>query len=326
MESDLVQRAGIPYAAIPAAGVHGVGWRALPRNIGLLIQGVFASMRILRQFKPDGLFFTGGYVAAPMAVAGWRRPILLYVPDIEPGLALKFLARFADCIALTAEESRRYFPARAHTVVTGYPVRESLRVMPQAEARASLNLSNDLPVIMVSGGSKGARSINRALAAILPQLLAQAQVIHLSGQLDWPEVSAAQDALPADLQARYRAFPYLHEEMGAAFSCADLIVTRAGASTLGELPHFALPAVLVPYPHAWRYQKVNADALAQHGAAQVLPDGALQTDLLPTLQQLLSSPQQLDSMRAAMRSLAHSDAAARIAQLAAELTQGGKAW
>ncbi len=101
METGLVERNGISFKAIPAAGVHGVGLRALPRNIWQLSRGVQASRRILREFKPDVLFFTGGYVAVPMAFAGRKVPTLLYVPDIEPGLALKTLARFADKIAIT---------------------------------------------------------------------------------------------------------------------------------------------------------------------------------------------------------------------------------
>ena len=109
MEAELVTRRNIPYRSIPAAGIHGVGLRSLPGNISRLFQGVKASRRILDEFKPDVLFFTGGYVAAPMAYAGRKKPITLYVPDIEPGMALKFLARFADSIALTAEESKSIF-------------------------------------------------------------------------------------------------------------------------------------------------------------------------------------------------------------------------
>ncbi len=109
MEEELVKRAGIPYRSIPAAGVHGVGLRALPGNVAKLTRGVLASRRILREFKPDVLFFTGGFVAAPMAVAGMKVPTALYVPDIEPGLALKFLSRFADVITVTADASKRFF-------------------------------------------------------------------------------------------------------------------------------------------------------------------------------------------------------------------------
>ena len=126
IEAALVQRENVPFKAIPAAGVHGVGLSALPGNILRLVQGTLASWRILRQFKPDVLFFTGGYVAFPMALAGWRIPSVLYVPDIEPGMALNVLSRFAHAIALTVDESSKYFSNSKHTIVTGYPTRPEL--------------------------------------------------------------------------------------------------------------------------------------------------------------------------------------------------------
>ena len=150
------------------------------------------------------------------------------------------------------------------------------------------------------------------------------QVVHISGTLDWPAVQADREALPgrlaaaghpADLAERYRAYPYLHAEMGAAFAAADLAVCRAGASTLGELPMFGLPAILVPYPHAWRYQVVNAQYLVRQGAAQLLRDQDLGTHLLPSVLQLVREPDRLRQMSRAMRSLSQPQAAHAIAGL-----------
>jgi UDP-N-acetylglucosamine--N-acetylmuramyl-(pentapeptide) pyrophosphoryl-undecaprenol N-acetylglucosamine transferase len=328
MEAGLVQRAGVPFTAIPAAGVHGVGWRAMPRNLSLLAKGVLASRRILRDFKPEVVFFTGGFVAAPMAVAARGVSSLLYVPDIEPGLALKFLARFASHIAVTAEDSRRYFNRPASLVtVTGYPVRADLNTWTPETARAHFHLDDQSPVLLVFGGSKGARSINQAVLACLPQLLGIAQVIHITGQLDWDEVETAQSRLAQELQNRYHAFPYLHEDMGAALASANLSISRAGASSLGELPLFGIPAILVPYPYAWRYQKVNAGYLVKHGAAVTLEDAALQDQLFPTVQALLGQPARLQSMACAMRAQAHPQAAGQIASLLKALaTPGGETW
>ncbi len=314
MEAALVQRAGIAFESIPAAGLHGVGLRQLPRNLGRLQRGYFTARRILRQFKPDVLFFTGGYLAVPMALAGHRIPTLLYVPDIEPGLALKALAHFADCIALTAENSRKYFSPRTKTVVTGYPTRSGLANWKREAARKKLGLSDDLPVLLVFGGSKGARSLNNALLENLPALLDMAQVLHLSGELDWPNVETARKHFSKRQAARYHIFPYLHEEMGAALAAADLAVSRAGASTLGELPLFGLPAILVPYPHAWRYQKVNADYLVERGAAVMLEDEQLSLKLLSTVRNLLENPDKLASMRDAMQRLSRPQAAAEISR------------
>lgn len=320
MEFELVKRAGVPFETIPAAGVHGVGLRALPGNIMQLLRGYRQAGQILRRFQPDVLFFTGGYIAVPMALAGRRLPKVLYVPDIEPGLALKTLARFADQIAVTAEESKAYFVQRSKVVVTGYPVRPDLRTWTRSEAQKVLGLVEDLPTLLVFGGSKGSRSINRALLDALPALLPEMQIVHISGQLDWAEVEAAYLRLPqkladAALARRYRVFPYLHSEMGAAFAAADLVLARAGASMLGECPLFGLPAILAPYPHAWRYQQVNAEFLAKRGAAQVVSDADLPTQLLPVVQGLMRDSVKRDQMRQAMLKLACPDAAKSIANL-----------
>jgi UDP-N-acetylglucosamine--N-acetylmuramyl-(pentapeptide) pyrophosphoryl-undecaprenol N-acetylglucosamine transferase len=318
MEQELVKRTGIPHASIPAAGVHGVGLRALPGNLAKLSRGLFAARRLLREFRPEVLFFTGGYVAAPMAIAGRNVPTLLYVPDIEPGLALRFLSRFADRIAVTAPDSRRYFPSPEKLVLTGYPLRADLADWSRQDAIRHLDLSGDLPTLLIWGGSRGARSINRAVLNQLAGFLELAQVIHVSGNLDWPEVENASRQLTSPLAERYRPMPYLHE-MGAALAAADLVVSRAGASALGEYPFFGLPAVIVPYPHAWRYQKVNADYLAERGAAVLLHDETLEEKLLIVVKDLLGNRPKREAMRTAMQRLSRPDAAGAIASQLLEL-------
>ncbi|HEY9152454.1 MAG TPA: undecaprenyldiphospho-muramoylpentapeptide beta-N-acetylglucosaminyltransferase [Anaerolineales bacterium] len=317
MEEELVKRANIPFQAIPAAGLHGIGPRALPRNTITLARGIRASAKVLREFKPDVLFFTGGYVAGPMAFAGRKIPTLLYVPDIEPGLALKSLARFADVITVTAPDSQKYFSKKV--VVTGYPLRANLATWNKQKARAALNLDDELPVLFVFGGSKGARSINEAIVPQLPTLLEQAQIVHISGQLDWEVVQNARTGLTSEHRKRYHAFPYLHEEMGAALASADLVISRAGASTLGEFPFFGLPAILIPYPHAWRYQKVNADYLAERGAAVIVKDEMLKKELLLVIKDLLANPSKRAAMSKAMKSLSRPQAAQIIADQVMQL-------
>jgi UDP-N-acetylglucosamine--N-acetylmuramyl-(pentapeptide) pyrophosphoryl-undecaprenol N-acetylglucosamine transferase len=331
-EATLVQRANIPYTAIPAAGVHGVGVRSLPGNTLRLLRGANAARGVLRQFQPDVLFFTGGYVAPPVALAGRNIPSVMFVPDIEPGLALKFIARFADRICVPAEVSRKYFPKTKQVVVTGYPTRQALEQVQPDAARQVLQLNADLPVLLVVGGSTGARSINRAVLANLTLLLQHCQIVHLSGQLDWPEVETAEAELPLELASRYHPFPYLHEEMAAALVSADLVVSRAGASTLGEFPMFALPAILVPYPHAWRYQRINAEYLAEQGAAVMVADDQLNHELVPLVTGLLNDEERLNAMSAAMGALAQPDAGQRLADQVRELAgeaqplSGGPAW
>ena len=317
METELVKRMGLSYSSIPAAGLHGVGLQALPRNLTQLAQGVLASRKILRDFHPDVLFFTGGYVAGPMALAGRRIPTLLFVPDIEPGLAIKSLARFADRIVVSAEDSQKYFDRKV--VVTGYPLRADLEAWTKDRGRKALKLRKDLPTLLVVGGSKGARSINQSVVQHLPALLKLTQVVHITGQLDWDTVNSAGARLTSAQMELYKAYPYLHEEMGAALASADLVIARAGASALGEFTFFGLPAVLVPYPHAWRYQKVNADYLAQRGAAIIVQDEFLQNDLLRVVTDLLKNPSKRLAMQAAMRSLMRPQAAQVIAEQLLEL-------
>jgi len=169
--------------------------------------------------------------------------------------------------------------------------------------------------VLVFGGSRGARSINRAVTGQMERLLKTAEIIHISGAGEWPEVEAAHAALPEALRQRYHIYSYLHAEMGDALAAADLAVSRAGASALGEFPLFGLPSVLVPYPHAWRYQKVNADYLARQGAAVIVRDEQLGAELAPVVERLAGDGPALDAMRRRARALARPDAAGQIAQL-----------
>ena len=329
MEVDLVKQAGIPYEAIPAAGVHGVGVRTLPGNLMQLARGVTRSRQILQRFQPQALLFTGGYVAVPMAVAtrlpgylGRRAHSLVFVPDIEPGWALKMLVRMADHVALTTTGSQEYIPERRQRSVTGYPIRQELQGWQRPEALQKLGLRADLPVFLVMGGSRGARSINQALFSALTDLLPVMQIVHASGQLDWPAVEKARQALPENLAGRYHAYSYLHDEIGAALAAANLVLSRAGASVLGEYPYFGLPAILVPYPYAWRYQRVNADHLAAREAALVIEDDSLASKLVPVVRSLMAEPERLEKMRQNMHSLAQPDAAGSIASILMDLAEG----
>lgn len=318
METDLVTRAGIPFTAIPAAGVHGVGLRKLPNNLWKLAQGVAASRRIIAQFHPEALFFTGGYVGVPMAIAGAGLPSLLYVPDIEPGLALKAQALFARRIAVTEADSKRYFGRPSRIVVTGYPTRPDLGAWNRETACRQLGLDASLPVLLVMGGSKGAQTINQAVFPLLPRLLAQAQVVHLTGSVDEAQADTVKTNLPLETASRYHPMAYLHE-MGAGLAAANLVVARAGASTLGELPLFSLPAILVPYQYAWRYQKVNAQYLVTHQAAIEIDADELSQRLYPTISALLADPNRLAEMSRAMHALAHSQAAEAIGAVLREM-------
>lgn len=304
-----------------AGPLHGVNPLQAMISMILIAIGTLQSLgRMLRQ-RPDAVLLTGGWVALPVALAAWvlRVPAMIYLPDIEPGLAIQVLKRFVRRVAITTAESARYFRAE-QVVVTGYPLRREIRRATRADAQAFFQLEAARKTLLVFGGSRGARTINHALLDMLPDLLKRPdlQIIHVTGTLDWPDVEARRAALGTP--SHYHAFPYLHVEMGLAYAAADLVVSRAGASILGEFPQFGLPAVLVPYPYAWRYQKVNADYLAERGAALVMQDAAMQNELLGTINALLDDPARLAHMRASARALAQPDgeghAAAALIQLA----------
>ena len=261
------------------------------------------------------MFFTGGYVGFPVALAGRNIPSVLFVPDIEPGMALNMLSRNADLITVVCEDSIPFFKDPAKIKITGYPTRSDIQKWTKQEALDLFGFSDQKPVLFVFGGSKGARSINHALSDNIAEMLKLCQIIHITGQTDWDEMKAFYDNLSEEDQQNYKIYPYLHEEMGAAFSAADLIISRAGASTLGEFPLFGVPAILVPYPYAWRYQKTNADFLVSQNAAILVRDEDLGKDMISVVSDLLNFPDKLQNMRASMQKLARPDAAKDILEL-----------
>ncbi|MEP7200244.1 MAG: UDP-N-acetylglucosamine--N-acetylmuramyl-(pentapeptide) pyrophosphoryl-undecaprenol N-acetylglucosamine transferase [Chloroflexota bacterium] len=319
IEKDLVARELVPYQSIHGGGLHGVGIaHAIPNTVRLLA-GCVEAWRTLRRVKPDAILATGGFITVPVALGATlqRIPLVVYLPDIEPALSVRCLGWLARRVTATAEASRRFFDARKF-IVTGYPVRRELLAMAaqsRASARDQFGIAAASRVVLVFGGSRGARSLNRAVIANAERLLAHTELIHISGAGEWDEVRTAHEQLPENLRARYHAFAYLHEHMGAALAAADLVVSRSGASALGEFPLFGLPSVLVPYPHAWRYQKVNADFLASHGAAVIVRDEDLRSELAPTVVRLLQDEATLRAMGDQARALAQPEAAEAIARV-----------
>jgi len=325
MEEELVPRAGIPLRTIPAAGMHGVGWKAAPGNAVRMLAGMVEAWREIKRFGADVVFVTGGYLAVPAVAAARLRkvPIVVYVPDIEPALAARFAARFARRIALTADRSAAYYPKDAPVVVTGYPLREEVLSATRAAGRSAFGIPASEPVLLAFGGSRGARSINQALLGALPRLLEVMHVIHITGTLDWPEVDKVVHDLPKWHKARYHAYPYLHEEMGGALAASDLVVSRAGASVLGEYPHFRLPSILVPYPHAWRYQKTNAEFLESQGAAVVLPDETLSETMAAQVLALMRDKPRRKEMRDVLEKICQKNSSLKLAGEVVEAAKEG---
>ncbi len=292
-------------------------------NLIKLVRGFVAARRIVRAFASDVVFVTGGYVCTPVALAAWlqRVPVLIYLPDLEPGLAIRTLSRLATRVAVSFPEAGQFF-SKDKVFVSGYPVREAFLKADKATAREIFQLDSHTPTLAVFGGSRGARSINRAVSAVLEPLLDTCQVIHISGRLDAAKMNARQEGLSPALKKRYRLFPYLHEEMPLALAAADLVVARAGAATLGEFPALGLPSILVPYPYAGAHQEINAQFMVRHGAAVRVSNAELTDRLLPTVQELLGDQDKLVHMGQRARELARPDAAQRIAQEIRTLAEG----
>jgi undecaprenyldiphospho-muramoylpentapeptide beta-N-acetylglucosaminyltransferase len=319
MDAELLSKMNFDFKPIPAAGLHGVGLSKLPGNLFKLAHGYLKASQLIHQFEPDVIFYTGGYISIPVSLASRGIPSVVFIPDIEPGSALNFLIKRSNLITVVTEDTRNFISEKKRVEVTGYPIRTEMAKWTREKGRKEFNLKNDLPVLLIFGGSKGARSINQAVYPVLSELLKTIQVIHISGEENWEEIRQVKSNLPQVLSVNYHAYPYLHSQMGAALASADLVICRAGASTLGELPFFNLPAILVPYPHAWRYQHTNAEYLVNHGGAILMEDKNLIINLLPTVMNVIHNQSKLSKMRKSMHTLAHPKAAQRIGQLLYEV-------
>ncbi len=309
----------LPFRAIPAAALRGRGPLQLARGLATTLAGIQAASRLISALRPAAILGTGGYVCVPLFLAArlHRVPTMIYLPDVVPGLAVKFLARLATLTAVNVEDALPYLGfrladgrgsgvgdqrsavsgqrsalsrrrsavsrqrsavnGRRRALVTGYPVRRELFGQDRAACRRAFGLDEALPVVLVYGGSRGARSVNQALAALLPDLLERCALIHVCGREgDHHWLQAAAERLPSRLKMRYKLYTYLEggpQSMLAAFGAADLALCRSGASTLAELPAAGLPAVLVPYPYV--HQAENADYLVRRGAAVKVADAAM---------------------------------------------------
>lgn len=342
-ERPLLREANVQFAAhdeVQAGPVHGVNpLRALVSGVKLVV-GTAQAVGLLRRYKPQVILSTGGWVGLPVALAAWMRriPLLIFLPDIEPGLTIKALRPFARRVALTVDQSAAFFKPEK-TVVTGYALRQSMldvaaRVnrdgeTARQEARTHFGLDPLRRTLLVFGGSRGARAINMALIDQLPQLLAMGlQVLHITGTLDWERAQMQVKTLTGipngvPNHEHYHAHPYLHEDMGLALAAADLVICRAGASVLGEFPLFGLPSILIPLAYSWHYQQVNADYLAGRGAALHLPEEHMSADLVAAVGSILDDPRRLAQMRDSARALARPDGALNVGRELAQLAGEG---
>ncbi len=323
IEERLAASAGIPFVSLQVGGLRTLAPLTLARNLKSMYSAIARAHRVMARFKPQVVFATGGYVSGPAiwAAARTRTPIVIYLPDLEPGWAIRALSRWAKCVAVSFEEVCNYFPP-GKAVVTGYPVRAEFHRATQAEGRAHFKLDPTQNVITIFGGSQGAHSINEAVRENLRELLKLAQLIHISGQQDEAMMQGHRGALSAEQDARYRLFGYMDQEMPHALAAADLVIARAGAATLGEFPAVGKPSILVPYPFAGRHQEKNAEYLVSHGAAVMVDDARLSEEMVPAVTRLLRDPGRQEKMAKAARALAKPDAAKNLADLLKRIGTG----
>lgn len=275
------------------------------------IRALFAtvrSRRLLRRIRPEVVVGIGGYASGPTvlaaALAGY--PTAIIEQNVIPGFTNKFLARFVDRIYIPSESARTHFKrAGRKAIVSGNPIRMELLGSPAAPK------TQDKPHVLVFGGSQGARRLNDAMKQAAGQLVAAGfTVTHQTGKNDFEAVRAAYDEAGLDIDVR----AYI-DDMGAQYRRADVIVCRAGASTLAEITALGKPALLVPYPHAiYNHQELNARALADAGAARWILDADLDgAALVEHVAAMASDPAQLRRMSDAARAAGHPEAAKQIA-------------
>ncbi|MBI4226881.1 MAG: undecaprenyldiphospho-muramoylpentapeptide beta-N-acetylglucosaminyltransferase [Candidatus Omnitrophica bacterium] len=277
--------------------------------------------RLLRRYRPQVVVGFGGHVAGPAVLLAklGGTPTVIHEQNVFPGRTTRWLAPWADRVAVSFEETRRHLPSSARVTVTGNPVREGVAGRSRAAAWKALGLSEDIPVLLIMGGSQGSHVLNtvtvEALARLAPADRRAVQLLHMTGATDHAWVAGRYRALGVAGHA-VAALPM----MGPAYAVATLAVARAGATTLAELVATSTPAVLVPYPHANAHQAVNAHWLGRRGGAVVMDQGVFTPErFMDVIVPLFRDAARLDAMRAQLQRLAVPGAAERVAAAVLEV-------
>ncbi len=316
LEANLVPRAGIDFRAIEISGFK----RRLSvdnvRTVWKFIRSVGQSKAILREFKPDVVIGTGGYVCAPVVYAATRLGVrtIIHEQNVVPGLANAFLARFVDQVAVSFEESFAHFP-RHKTVYTGNPCATEVIHGDSVRARQALSLPEGKRIVLIVGGSRGARAINEATLQLIPKLAQypDCHFVYVTGEVHYEQIS---QMVKSNQPSNLTLLPYVHN-MPDLLTTTDVIVNRAGASTLAELTALGIPAILIPSPYVTNnHQEKNARGLERQGAAIVITEKELTGDILDrSLHELVADRERWQTMRGQSLSLGKPDAAENIYRL-----------
>jgi UDP-N-acetylglucosamine--N-acetylmuramyl-(pentapeptide) pyrophosphoryl-undecaprenol N-acetylglucosamine transferase len=333
LETRLIPEAGFRLAVIKAGKLQRfVSWRTVT-GVARVPLGICQAIGIVRTFRPDVAFTSGGYVAVPAGLAArlCGVPLLMHQQDVPPNLSNRLLAPLAKRISVAFADSIRYFPAHK-TVQLGNPIRQALldvRQVTVQQARTTLGLLPDVPVVLVIGGSQGARHLNQVVCDALPELLPHCQVLHSSGTRLFEETHVRSQqrlsVLNGKTQQRYRLVPYLEAEMPLALQAAELVVCRAGASTLSELALLGKPSILVPLPPeiGSSPQEANAAMFKKSQAAEVIRDEELKPELLVTrVKHIITSITVSQQMAERVRQFAKPEATRAIVETVVQMAQG----
>src|SRR5215470_5926176 len=308
----LSSRTNFQVEKLPTVGLPSPFSPALFGFTRRFVESLSRCRSIYRKFNPHAVLGMGGFTSTAPVLAGRFRgiPTFIHESNAVPGKANRWTARVVNAVMLGFKECAPFFP-KTHTEITGTPVRTELVPLDRAESRRKLGLQEDLPTLLVMGGSQGASGINQALIKALPFLQGlPLQVIHLSGVRD--------ERLVADNYRRENVPAYIgafHHRMEEVYSAADFVVARAGAASLAEFAAFSLPSILIPFPYATDdHQTRNAEIYARVQAAILLKESEVSGELLARkISELIQDPQRLQQMAANCSLLAPKDAAGRVA-------------
>ena len=324
LEATIVPKAGINFKTVEIQGLK----RSLSlenlRSVWLMLTSTHQAKRIIKDFKPDIVLGTGGYVCAPVlyAAAQLKIPTLIHEQNSVAGITNKFLARVVNGIAICFKEAGDDFSKYSQKLrLIGNPRGQQVIQTPADRSilQQQFQLDPERPTVLFFGGSRGAPAINRVALSGLDHWVKQDyQTIIVTGQVHYDEI--LEDLQGLDLGDHVRVLPYI-DNMPAVFQAIDLVVCRSGATTLTELTALGLPSILIPSPYVTNnHQEHNAMSLVKAGAAMMMKEDTLSVELMTeTIDQLLNSPQRLQQMQTAARSLGITDASDRMIQWMEEL-------
>lgn len=327
IEREVIPNEGYPLTLLSAPSLResAAGPLVNLRDAVALARSIPQAIRYLRRVRPDVLFSTGGYIAIPALLAALvtRTPSLIWEGNVLAGRSNRLVAPLASARALAWPSTAEHAPwNRPNTYVTGTPVR-GFGDRDRSAARNRLGIAPDTPLLLVFGGSQRVLRFEGALAGSLAELLRQWQVMHVAAD-GFDRAEAIRAALPDELQSRYMPVRFLQGgAMEDALISADLLLGRAGASTLAEAASLGLASIIVPYPYAGGHQRANAKELAAVGGAIVIDDAALTSEVLQREVAKLSESSVRQQVGAAAASLARPGAAEEIVEILLRLGRHG---